>query len=109
MWSKFVSFVDELNDENGDSSDDGYDSGDTGVASTDELRMVRAELDKYQKVSGVINRYKEKVIKLREELRDAETSSQESIHNYSHLIQEKVDEISSLTSQVQTVQLMVCL
>ena len=46
MWSKFVSFVDELNDENDDSSDDGYDSRDTGVTSTDELRMVRAELDK---------------------------------------------------------------
>lgn len=43
------------------------------------------------------------MIKLREELRDAETSSQESIHNYNHLIQEKADEISSLSSQVQKV------
>ena len=103
MWSRIVSFVDELNDDDEYMSDEDYKSGDTGTSSTDEVRMIKSELQKYSFRFLLRNRYKEKVIKLREELRDAETSSQESIHNYNHLIQEKADEISSLSSQVQKV------
>ena len=40
MWSRIVSFVDELND------DDEYMSGDTGTSSTDEVRMIKSELQK---------------------------------------------------------------
>lgn len=103
MWSRIVSFVDELNDDDEYLSDEDYKSGDTGTPSTDEVRMIKSELQKSELSFVLSNRYKEKVIKLREELRDAETSSQESIHNYNHLLQEKADEISSLSSQVQKV------
>ena len=103
MWSRIVSFVDELNDDAEYLSDEDYKSGDHETPSTDEVRMMKSELLKYKFELLTRNRYKEKVIKLREELRDAETSSQESIHNYNHLIQEKADEIASLSSQVQKV------
>ena len=46
MWSRIVSFVDELNDDDEYMSDEDYKSGDTGTSSTDEVRMIKSELQK---------------------------------------------------------------
>ena len=46
MWSRIVSFVDELNDDDEYMSDEDYKSGDTGTSSTDEVRVIKSELQK---------------------------------------------------------------
>lgn len=46
MWSRIVSFVDELNDDDEYMSDEDYKSRDTGTSSTDEVRMIKSELQK---------------------------------------------------------------
>lgn len=44
MWSRIVSFVDELNDDDEYLSDEDYKSGDHETPSTDEVRMMKSEL-----------------------------------------------------------------
>ena len=61
MWSRIVSFVDELNDDDEYLSDEDYKSGDTGTPSTDEVRMIKSELQKSELSFVLSNRYKEKV------------------------------------------------
>ena len=49
------------------------------------------------------NRYKEKVIQLREELRDSESNAQDLYRDFSQLVQSKEQEIASLKQSIDTV------
>lgn len=48
-------------------------------------------------------RYKEKVIQLKEELRDAESNAQDINRDFSKLVNSKEEEIASLKSEVERV------
>ena len=93
MWSRIVSLVDDLNYEEGEEYSGNEEHGRRCVS--EELDSTKSELMKY----------KEKVLKLREELRDAETSSQELNHEYGRLIQEKEDENAQLKKQIEEVRI----
>ena len=96
MWSKIVSLVDDLNYEEGD------DYSDFSTGNEDHGHHSLAE--ELASTKGELNKYKEKVIKLREELHDAETSAQELSHDYGHLIPEKDDENAKLKQQLDEVR-----
>lgn len=51
----------------------------------------------------MIKRYKEKVIQLKEELRDAESNAQDINRDFSKLVNSKEEEIASLKSEVERV------
>ena len=106
MLSQFLSFVGDFNNEDEDEydSDSGFEGEDHGVGRASEMDTIRQELLKYMLLLlFVMNRYKERVLQLREELRESETRTQDLNHDYGVLIKEKEDEVSLLRSQVESV------
>ena len=51
----------------------------------------------------MISRYKDRALKLREELRESETRSQDLNHEYSRLIQERENELTALRKELENV------
>lgn len=95
MWSKIVSLVDDLNYEDVEEYSD--------VSTGNEELGRRSLSEELESTKNELNKYKEKVLKLREELRDAETSSQELNHEYGRLLKEKEDENAQLKKQMEEV------
>lgn len=97
MWSRIVSLVDDLNYEEGEEYSD--------VSTGNEEHGRRSVSEELESTKSELKKYKEKVLKLKEELRDAETSSQELNHEYGRLIQEKEDENAQLKKQIEEVRI----
>ena len=104
MWSRIVSLVDDLNyeDEDDYESDIPLHGEDHGASRGEELDLVKQELEKLFS-NCFITRYKDRALKLREELRESETRSQDLSHEYSRLIQERENELTALRKELEEV------